>query len=143
MGIKNFFKNIGENVRKAGNKFFGGIKKSAGYVGRLSKPMISIAKPILNGMATLPGNIGIIGKVGSAVAGAAKNIIDQIPNQSAKDKLNSIVDKGMNLVNTGQQKAQSIANQIQPYAKQGLQIVDRLPQTMQTINNSLRNITHT
>ena len=50
MGIKNFFKKIGQGFKKAGRWI---KEKALPFVGR-------IAKPILNVMSMIPGKIGAI-----------------------------------------------------------------------------------
>ena len=57
-GLKSFFKNIGNGIKKAGRW----IKdKALPVIGR-------IAQPILNVMGMIPGKLGMIGKVGSVVS---------------------------------------------------------------------------
>lgn len=99
MGIKSFFKKIGQGFKKAGRW----IKdKALPAIGR-------VVKPILNVVGLLPGKIGTIGKVGSAIAGAASGIIDKIPNKDARDKLHGVVDNVNNKVQAGVDKGQQIA----------------------------------
>lgn len=58
MGIKSFFRKIGNGIRKAG-RF---IKdKVFPVVGR-------IAKPVLNVIGALPGVAGVVGRIGSGIA---------------------------------------------------------------------------
>ena len=113
MGIKKFF-----------GKVWNGIKKAGRWVKDKALPAIGrFAKPILNVMGMLPGHLGMIGKVGSAVAGVASNIIDKIPNQNIQDKLHGIVDKANNTVQAGIDKGQQIAhtaNDIVNAAKEGV-----------------------
>ena len=113
MGIKSFF-----------SKVWGGIRKAGRWVKDKALPVIGkFAKPLLNGMGMLPGHLGMIGKIGSAVAGVASNIIDKIPNQSIQDKLHGIVDKANNTVQAGVDKGKQIAhtaNDIVNAAKEGV-----------------------
>ena len=113
MGLKKFF-----------GKVWGGLKKAGRWVKDKALPAIGrFAKPILNVMGMLPGHLGMVGKIGSAVAGVASNIIDKIPNQSIQDKLHGIVDKANNTVQAGIDKGQQIAhtaNDIVNAAKEGV-----------------------
>ena len=77
MGVKNFFKKIGKGIVKAG-RFI--KNKAIPFVGRL-------AKPILNGISMLPGKIGYIGKLGSALSGMAESIVPKIPNEDMRRKV--------------------------------------------------------
>ena len=127
MSIKDFFRKIGRGIGRVGKKIWSGIKKGASFVGRLAKPIISIAKPVLGTIAALPGKVGLIGKVGSAAASVAKDLVDRIPNQEAKDKLNRVIDKGKDLVDKVQDKAQGVADKAKPWADAGLSVINKPP----------------
>lgn len=100
MGIKSFFKKIGNGIKKAG-RFV--RDKVLPVVGR-------IAKPVLNVLGALPGHIGMVGKLGSAITGVIHQATDKIPNEQIRDKINSVVDKGeqgfKKIVDTGQNYAE-------------------------------------
>ncbi len=115
MGIKNFFKKIGRGIGKVAGKVWNGVKKGAEFVGK-------VAKPVLNTLSVLPGKLGLIGKIGSAGAEVAKNIIDRIPNQQIKDKMNGIIDKGKEFVDKTQDNATGLANKVKPWADAGLSL---------------------
>ena len=118
MSIKDFFKKVGRGIKKAAGKVWGGVKKGAAVVGK-------IAKPILNVMSVLPGKLGLIGKVGTAAAEVAKDVVDRIPNQQAKDKLNEVIDKGKQAVDNVQNKAQTIADKTKPWVNAGLSFFNK------------------
>ena len=82
MSIKRFFKKVGGAIAKAG-RF--AKNKVLPYIGKL-------AKPILNGAAMLPGKIGYIGKLGSALTGIAESIVDKVPNDNVRNKLHGWID---------------------------------------------------
>ena len=119
MGIKTFFNKIGQGLKKFG-RF---VKdKAIPFAGR-------IAKPILNVMGMLPGQVGMIGKIGSAITNTLTGITDKIPNKDVRDKLNNVIDKGNNgfqkivdktqtIVDTGQNMVEAAKdgwqNQIKP-----------------------------
>lgn len=84
MGIKSFFKKIGNGFKKAGRWI---RDKALPAVGR-------IVKPVLNVIGMLPGKIGMVGKIGSAVTGLLHGATEKIPNQEVRDKLNNFIDKG-------------------------------------------------
>lgn len=75
-----------------------------------------IAKPILNVLGVLPGKIGMIGKIGSAVTGVLHQATDKIPNEQIRDKINKVVDKGgqgfQRIVDTGQNYAEKVNDTI-------------------------------
>ena len=120
MGLKSFFSNIGQKVGKFAGKVWNGVKTAGKFVGK-------VAKPVLSTMAALPGKVGWLGRLGSAGIEFAKNIIDRIPNQTAKDKLNQFVDKGQNLMNKAEDKAQTIAGKIAPYGEAGMSLYTNPP----------------
>lgn len=77
MGIKDFFRKIGHGIRKAGR-----------WVRDRAIPAIGrIAKPIMNVIGLLPGKLGMIGKIGSAVTGVLHGAVEKIPNKDIRDKL--------------------------------------------------------
>ena len=127
MGIKSFFQKIGRGIKKVAGKIWSGIKKGVGFVGKIAKPIISIAKPVLGTIAAIPGKIGLIGKVGSAAAGVAQSIIDKIPNAKAREKLTQVVDKGKEAVDTVQKKAETVAGKAKPWADAGLSVINKPP----------------
>ena len=84
MGIKDFFKKVGQGFKKAGRWV---RDKALPAVGR-------IVKPVMNVLSVLPGKIGMVGKIGSAVTGLLHGATEKIPNQEVRDKLNRYIDKG-------------------------------------------------
>lgn len=127
MGIKKFFTNAANKVGKFAGKVVSTVKRAPELVGKIVKPIASIAKPVFGVMSALPGQLGVIGKAGSAVASIAKNIVDRIPNQQAKNTLNHLIDKGKGLVDQTQSRAQDIAGKIKPYADAGLGLINNPP----------------
>ena len=95
MGLKSILKKVGGAISKAGRWV---KNKAIPFVGRL-------AKPILNGISMLPGKLGMIGKLGSALTGIAGGVVDQIPN----DKVRNWIDHEAKLGRTAIDKAQDIA----------------------------------
>lgn len=129
MGIKSFFKKVGNGLKKAGRWV---RDKVFPVVGR-------IAKPILNVIGALPGHIGMIGKIGSAVTGVLHNATEKIPNQEVRDKLDKVIDKGKQgfdtIVDTGQHYAQRVNDGV----NKGREIVDTV---RQGYNNQIKPIIH-
>ena len=113
MGIKSFFKKIGKGLKKAGRWI---RDRALPAVGRFLKPVLSV-------VGLLPGKIGTIGKVGQAIAGAASNVIGQIPNEDTKRKLQGVVDDVNNKFQQGIDKGKEIArtaNNVIGAAKEGV-----------------------
>lgn len=84
MGIKDFFGKVGRGIAKTGRWL---KEKAFPVVGR-------IAKPILNTISILPGKVGMIGKIGSAITGILHDTISKIPNKDVRDKLDNAVSNG-------------------------------------------------
>ena len=99
MSIKSFLKKVGGGIRKAGRWV---KNKAIPFIGRL-------AKPILNGISLLPGKIGLVGKLGSALTGIAGGVVDQIPNDKVRDKVRNWIDHESKLGRTVIDKAKDIA----------------------------------
>ena len=83
MGIKSFLKKVGNGIRKAGRWV---KNKAIPFVGRL-------AKPIMQGISMLPGKIGMISKLGSALTGMAESIVDKVPNDNVRNKLHGWIER--------------------------------------------------
>ena len=98
MGIKKFFKKIGNGFKKAGRWI---RDKAIPFIGR-------IAKPILGGLAALPGHLGTIGRIGSAVTGIATGVVDKIPNDKVRNRMNEWIEHEANLGREGIRKVTDI-----------------------------------
>ena len=98
MALKNFLKKVGNGIKKAG-RFV--KNKALPFIGRL-------AKPIMQGISMLPGKLGLIGKLGSAVSGIAESIVDKVPNDNVRNKLHGWVEREARLGRTAIDKAQDI-----------------------------------
>ena len=70
---------------------------------------MELAKPILHGISMLPGKLGMIGKLGSALTGIAGGVVDQIPNDKVRDKVRNWIDHEAKLGRTVIDKAKDIA----------------------------------
>ena len=122
-GLKSFFKKIGQGFKKAGRW----IKdKALPVIGR-------IAKPILGVMGMLPGKIGLIGKVGSAVTGALHGITEKIPNKDARDKINNVIDKSND-------KFQTVLEKGKGYAETANKVIDTGQQMIGAAKDGFNNI---
>ena len=118
MGIKNFFRKIGQGLKKAGRW----IKdKVFPVVGR-------IAKPVLNIIGALPGKIGMIGKIGGIATDILHNAASQIPNENAKQKIN-------NFIATGNEKFQGVIDKGKGFAERVNGGIDQARQSFETIKN--------
>ena len=106
MGIKSFFKKVGNGIKKAGRWV---RDKALPAVGR-------IVKPVMNVISMLPGKIGMIGKLGTAITGVLHNATDKIPNKDARDKINHVIDQGNTnfnrFIDKGQQITKDMNNKI-------------------------------
>ena len=130
MSIKRFFQKIGKGLRKAGRW----VKdKVFPVVGR-------IAKPILNVLGALPGKLGMIGKIGSAVTGVLHQATNQIPNEQVRNKIDKVIDKGKEgfdrVVDTGQHFAER-ANDTIDRGRKAIDVVK------DGYNNQIKPIVHT
>ena len=105
--FKNFFKKIGQGLKKVGR-----------FVKDKALPVIGrIAKPVLGIMGMLPGHLGMVGKIGSAVTSALHGVTEKIPNKDVRDKIDNVINKGND-------KFQTVIDKGKQYAETGNQIVD-------------------
>ena len=106
MGIKNFFKKIGQGLKKVGR-----------FVKDKALPVIGrIAKPVLGVLGMLPGHLGMVGKIGSAVTSVLHGVTEKIPNKDVRDKIDNVINKGSD-------KFQTVIDKGKQYAETGNQIV--------------------
>ena len=107
MGIKDFFKKIGQGLKKVGR-----------FVKDKALPVIGrIAKPVLGIMGMLPGHLGMVFKIGSAVTSALHGVTEKIPNKDVREKIDNVINKGND-------KFQTVIDKGKQYAETGNQIVD-------------------
>ena len=107
MGLMSFFKKIGQGLKKVGR-----------FVKDKALPVIGrIAKPILGIMGMLPGHLGMVGKIGSAVTSALHGVTEKIPNKDVRDKIDNVINKGND-------KFQTVIDKGKQYAETGNQIID-------------------
>lgn len=116
MGIKSFFKKVGNGIKKAGRWV---RDKALPAVGR-------IVKPVMNVISMLPGKIGMIGKLGTAITGVLHNATDKIPNKDARDKINHVIDQGNTNFNRFVDKGQQFANDVNNKIGVGKEIVNTI-----------------
>ena len=74
MTIKSFLKKVGNGISKAGRWV---KNKTIPFAGRL-------IKPVIHGISMLPGKLGYIGKLGSALTGMGESILPKIPNENIR-----------------------------------------------------------
>ena len=122
MSIKNFLGKIGRGIKKTGRW----IKdKALPAVGR-------IAKPILNAISILPGKIGTIGRLGGAITDVLHDVTNKIPNKEARDRINSVIDKGNDKFQGVVDRGKDLANGANRTVGIGREMLD-------TVKNGLKN----
>ena len=82
-----------------------------------------IAKPVLGIMSMIPGKIGAIGQVGSAVTSVLHGITEKIPNKDARDKINNVIDKGNSTFQTVLDKGKGYAETANKVIDTGQQMI--------------------
>ena len=120
-GLKSFFKKVGNGIKKAGRWV---RDKALPAVGR-------IVKPVMNVISMLPGKIGMIGKLGTAITGVLHNATDKIPNKDARDKINHVIDQGNTNFNRFIDKGQQITKDMNNKIGVGKEIVNTIKEGYQ------------
>ena len=120
-GLKSFFKKVGNGIKKAGRWV---RDKALPAVGR-------IVKPVMNVISMLPGKIGMIGKLGTAITGVLHSATDKIPNKDARDKINHVIDQGNTNFNRFIDKGQQITNDVNNKIGVGKEIVNTIKEGYQ------------
>lgn len=125
MGLKSFFKKVGNGFKKAGRWI---RDKALPAVGRIAKPVFSL-------IGALPGHIGMVGKIGSGIANVLHDGISKIPNTNIKDKLNRMVGTATE----GLQRVVGNANDIANKINNGIGVVRDVGNTIkQGINTQIK-----
>ena len=117
-------------------KIGSGIKRFAQRSGSIIKEGVKKDAPVLMNIASkgtsllshLPGTIGTAAGLANKGINAIRGVIDQIPNNKARDTLNNVVNKGQNAVNRMEGGAQNIAQRAQGAAPL-LNTVGKIAQT--------------
>ena len=130
MGLKNFFRNAWNGAKTGATKVFNGLRKGAEFVGRVAKPIGTLASTAGSILGVLPGKIGEFGKLINRGGDAIKSITNLLPNSDVKDKINHALDKGLDYgqrtINKGQNFINDVNNKAQPWLTSIPQITDRL-----------------
>ena len=125
MGLKSFFKKVGNGFKKAGSWI---RDKALLVVGRIAKPVFSL-------IGALPGHIGMVGKIGSGIANVLHDGISKIPNTNIKDKLNRMVGTA----NEGLQRVVGNANDVANKINNGIGVARDVGNTIkQGINTQIK-----
>ena len=115
-GLKSFFKKVGNGFKKAGRWV---RDKALPVVGR-------IVKPVLNVIGMLPGKIGMIGKLGSAITGVLHGATSAIPNKDVRDKLDNVIDRGNNGFQGVVDRGRDAADRVNQGIGQSREVYERL-----------------
>lgn len=121
--IKDFFKKIGRGLKKAGRW----IKdKVFPAIGRVVKPVLSV-------IGLLPGKIGMVGKIGSAVTNLIHEGVNNIPNKDARDKINGAIAKG-------NEKFQGVIDKGKEYAESANGMIGVGKEIINTVKDGAQNV---
>ena len=128
--IKNFFSRIGNGIKSGATKVWNGVRNGIGYVGRIAKPLSSMALGAGSILGRIPGTVGLVGKALQGGGAVLKSLTDSLPNSSVKEKINNAIEKGLNYGNSAINKAQNYANTIsntgQNYLYAGANIANKV-----------------
>ena len=117
--IKNFFRKIGEGIKKGATKVWNWSKNVVQKVAKIARPVADVASKVGGAMSALPGKAGAIGTGLAAGGETIKQITDLLPNSTAKDKINNAIDKGLDtgqqFINRGALFATNLNNKFQPW----------------------------
>ncbi len=121
--IKNFFRKIG-----------GGLNKAGRWIKEKALPVIGrVAKPILSAMSMIPGKLGIIGTVGSAVTNVLHNIVSNIPNKDARDKIQNTIARGNEKFQGAIDRGKELANGVNKTIGVGRDMINTVKDGIQNV----------
>ena len=84
--IKNFFSRFGNGIKTGATKVWNGVRNGIGYVGRIAKPLSSMAIGAGSILGRIPGTVGLVGKALQGGGAVLKSLTDSLPNSSVKEK---------------------------------------------------------
>ena len=133
MGIKNFFRKIGQGIKKGGRWVWNGIKKAGRWAKDNILPhAINAGKTVLNILGLLPGKFGMFGKIGGAIANGIGDIVNTIPNEDVKQKVNNFIARG-------NEKFQGVIDKGKDYAEDANRIANGIANGVGNMYNNIKN----
>jgi len=125
------FSKIGSAVKRVATKAGGMIKAGAKKV---LPVVMNIAEKGTNLLSHLPGTIGTVAGMANKGLNAVRNVISSVPNEKARNALTNAVNRGQNLVNSGQTAATNISNRAQAATPMLNQVSKVAQNTMRLVN---------
>ena len=118
-----FFKKIGQGIKKGATKIWDGAKKVIPRVVDVVKRLPDYADKAGRVLSLLPGKFGKFGRLIHQGGEFVKPLINQLPDGKAKEKIQQFTDnainKGENAVNKFSQGLNEFNNKAQPWIKAG------------------------
>ncbi len=110
MGIKKFFKKIGNGIKKGASVVKDKFHKVASGVKKFAKPLLNVANKVSGYLQYVPGVVGQVAGWVNKGTDVAKDVVDKLPNGKVKNKVNGVIDKVSNTANQGLQKGSQYAD---------------------------------
>lgn len=124
MGIKKFFKKIGNGVKNGVSWAKDKFHKTVNVVKKFAKPVMGAVDKVSGLLSMVPGKIGLIAGGVNAANGVANKVLDQIPDGAAKNKLKAAQGKTTNTANNVLTKVGNIADKANDYVQRGQNIAN-------------------
>ncbi len=124
MGIKKFFKKIGNGVKNGVSWAKDKFHKTVNVVKKFAKPVMGVVDKVSGVLSMVPGKIGLIAGGVNAANGVANKVLDQIPDGAAKNKLKAAQGKTTNTANNVLTKVGNIADKANDYVQRGQNIAN-------------------
>jgi len=119
----NFFKKIGQGIKKGATKIWDGAKKVIPRVVDVVKRLPEYADKAGRVLSLLPGKAGMLGQLIHQGGQFVKPLIDKLPDGRAKEKIqqysDKVIDKGENAVNKFSRGLNDFNNKAQPWIRAG------------------------
>jgi len=119
----NFFKKIGQGIKKGATKIWDGAKKVIPRVVDVVKRLPEYADKAGRILSLLPGKAGKFGELFQKGSQFVKPLIDKLPDSEAKKKIqhftDNAIDKGENAVNRFSRGLNDFNNKVQPWIRAG------------------------
>ena len=121
--FSNFFKKIGQGIKKGATKIWDGAKKVIPRVVDVVKRLPEYADKAGRILSLLPGKYGKFGQLFQKGSQFVKPLIDKLPDGKAKDKIqqftDNAIDKGNQLIDKGGGIINDVTRRVQPWIRAG------------------------
>jgi hypothetical protein len=122
------FRKIGSALKSFASNTFNRVKRGM----QIAAPkLLQLGSAGLGILAKTPGAIGAVSSVAKTGVDMLKDIVGHVPNQTAKNKLTNILDKGSGFVDKAATTMNTVANKAKPLLITGMNVASQINERLQ------------